>query len=315
MARHLVREHGATELVLAGRRGDAAPGAAELVAELEAAGARVRVVTCDVSDRDATAALLASLPDLRSVVHTAGVLDDAVIGSLTAERLRTVLRPKADAAWHLHELTRDRDLAEFVLFSSAAGVLGGPGQGNYAAANAFLDALAARRRAQGLPATSLAWGFWEQRSGLTEHLTTDRLARSGVLPLSTDEGLALFDAARATGDTLLVPMRYEPSSPGPEPVPALLRGLVRAPLARALPGPADGAGNGVAEGLTGLSVDERLGALLDLVRREAAAVLGHGGPESVTPQRPFKELGFDSLSAVELRNRLRTATGRRLQAT
>ncbi|MCQ8195441.1 type I polyketide synthase, partial [Streptomyces rugosispiralis] len=315
VARHLVREHGATELVLAGRRGDAVPGAAELVAELEAAGARVRVVACDVSDRDATAALLASLPELRSVVHTAGVLDDAVIGSLTPERLRTVLRPKADAAWHLHELTRDRDLAEFVLFSSAAGVLGGPGQGNYAAANAFLDALAAHRRAQGLPATSLAWGFWEQRSGLTEHLTTDRLARSGVLPLSTDEGLALFDAARATGDTLLVPMRYEPSSPGPEPVPALLRGLVRAPLARALPGPADAVGNGVAEGLTGLAADERLNALLDLVRREATAVLGHSGPESVTPQRPFKELGFDSLSAVELRNRLRTATGRRLQAT
>nr|WP_325120123.1 SDR family NAD(P)-dependent oxidoreductase [Streptomyces sp. GMR22] len=315
VARHLVREHGVTDLVLAGRRGDTAPGAAELIAELEAAGARVRVVACDVSDRDATAALVASLPDLRSVVHAAGVLDDAVIGSLNPERLRTVLRPKADAAWHLHELTRDRDLAEFVVFSSAAGVLGGPGQGNYAAANAFLDALAARRRARGLPATSLAWGFWEQRSGLTEHLTTGRLARAGVLPLSTDEGLALFDAARATGDTLLVPMRYEPSSQGPEPVPALLRGLVRVPLARALPGPADGAGNGVAEGLAGLAADERLGALLDLVRREAAAVLGHGGPESVTPQRPFKELGFDSLSAVELRNRLRTATGRRLQAT
>ncbi|MCD9594559.1 SDR family NAD(P)-dependent oxidoreductase [Streptomyces sp. 8ZJF_21] len=315
VARHLVREHGVTELVLVGRRGDTALGAAELLTELEAAGARVRVVACDVSDREATAALVASLPNLRSVVHTAGVLDDAVIGSLTPERVRTVLRPKADAAWHLHELTRDRDLAEFVLFSSAAGVLGGPGQGNYAAANAFLDALAARRRAQGLPATSLAWGFWEQRSGLTEHLTTDRLARSGVLPLSTDEGLALFDAARATGDTLLVPMRYEPSAPGPEPVPALLRGLVRAPLARALPGPADGVGNGVTEGLTGLAVDERLGALLDLVRREAAAVLGHGGPQSVTPRRPFKELGFDSLSAVELRNRLRTATGRRLEAT
>ncbi|WP_344599051.1 SDR family NAD(P)-dependent oxidoreductase, partial [Streptomyces violaceusniger] len=322
VARHLVREHGVTELVLASRRGDTAPEAAELVTELEAAGARVRVVACDVSDRDATAALVASLPNLRGVVHTAGVLDDAVIGSLTPERLRTVLRPKADAAWHLHELTRDRDLAEFVLFSSAAGVLGGPGQGNYAAANAFLDALATRRRAQGLPATSLAWGFWEQRSGLTEHLTTDRLARSGVRPLSTDEGLALFDAARATGDPLLVamryepsPIRYEPSSSRPETVPALLRGLVRAPLTRALPGPADGVGNGVTDGLMGLAADERLGALLDLVRREAAAVLGHGGPGSVTPRRPFKELGFDSLSAVELRNRLRTATGRRLQAT
>ncbi|BBJ46211.1 hypothetical protein SSPO_089290 [Streptomyces antimycoticus] len=316
VARHLVREHGVTELVLAGRRGNTAPDVAELVADLEAAGTRVRVVACDVSDRDATAALVDSLPNLRGVVHTAGVLDDAVIGSLTPGRLRTVLRPKADAAWHLHELTRDRDLAEFVLFSSAAGVLGGPGQGNYAAANTFLDALAAHRRAQGLPATSLAWGFWEQRSGLTEHLTTDRFARSGVRPLSTDEGLALFDAALATGDALLVPMRYEPSSsPATEPVPALLRGLVRTPLARALPGPADGADNGGYDGLAGLAEDERLDALLDLVRRQAAAVLGHGGPESVTAQRPFKELGFDSLSAVELRNRLRTATGRRLQAT
>ncbi|MEE4590041.1 SDR family NAD(P)-dependent oxidoreductase [Streptomyces antimycoticus] len=315
VARHLVREHGVTDLVLAARRGNTAPNVAELVADLEAAGTRVRVAACDVSDRDATAALVDSLPNLRGVVHTAGVLDDAVIGSLTPDRLRTVLRPKADAAWHLHELTRDRDLAEFVLFSSAAGVLGGPGQGNYAAANTFLDALAAHRRAQGLPATSLAWGFWEQRSGLTEHLTTDRFARSGVRPLSTDEGLALFDAALATGDTLLVPMRYEPSSPATEPVPALLRGLVRTPLARALPGPADGVDNGGYDGLAALAEDERLDALLDLVRRQAAAVLGHGGPESVTPQRPFKELGFDSLSAVELRNRLRTATGRRLQAT
>ncbi|MBU3870192.1 SDR family NAD(P)-dependent oxidoreductase, partial [Streptomyces sp. 4503] len=319
VARHLVHEHGVTELVLAGRRGNTAPDVAELVADLEAAGARVRVAVCDVSDRGATAALVDSLPNLRGVVHTAGVLDDAVIGSLTPEKLRTVLRPKADAAWHLHELTRDRDLAEFVLFSSAAGVLGGPGQGNYAAANAFLDALAARRRAQGLPAASLAWGFWEQRSGLTEHLTTGRLARSGVRPLSTAEGLALFDAARANGDTLLVPMRYEPSSPAAEPVPAVLRGLVRAPLAgslaRALPGPADAMNNEGYDALAGLAEDERLAALLDLVRRQAAAVLGHGGPESVTPQRPFKELGFDSLSAVELRNRLRTATGRRLQAT
>ncbi|MER8162889.1 SDR family NAD(P)-dependent oxidoreductase, partial [Streptomyces sp. NPDC094472] len=315
VARHLVREHGVMELVLAGRRGNTAPDVTELVAELEAAGARVRVAACDVSDRDATAALVDSLPNLRGVVHTAGVLDDAVIGSLTPERLRTVLRPKADAAWHLHELTRDRDLAEFVVFSSAAGVLGGPGQGNYAAANSFLDALAAHRRAQGLPATSLAWGFWEQRSGLTEHLTTDRLARSGVRPLSTDEGLALFDAALATGETLLVPMRYEPSSPAAEPVPALLRGLVRAPLARALPGPAEAVNHGGYDGLAGLAEDERLDALLDLVRREAATVLGHGGPESLAPQRPFKELGFDSLSAVELRNRLRTATGRRLQAT
>ncbi|WP_240003685.1 type I polyketide synthase [Streptomyces cinnamoneus] len=321
VARHLVREHGVRDLVLASRSGGAAPGAAGLVAELEADGARVRVVACDLADRDAAAELVASIPDLRAVVHTAGVLDDAVIGSLTADRVRTVLRPKADAAWHLHELTLDRDLAAFVLFSSAAGVLGGPGQGNYAAANTFLDALAARRRAQGLPAVSLAWGFWEQRSELTEGVETGRLARSGVQPLSTEDALGLFDAASATGDALLVPVRLDLASLGGQDVPPLLRGLAGAPavavapLARAASG-TTGDADGVAGGVfPGLPAAERHAALVDLVRGQAAAVLGHDGPQAVTADRPFKELGFDSLSAVELRNRLRTVTGLRLQAT
>ncbi|MFG2342348.1 type I polyketide synthase [Streptomyces yangpuensis] len=329
VARHLVREHGVRELVLASRSGGAAPTAAALVAELEAAGAQVRVIACDLADRDAAAALVASVPDLRMVVHTAGVLDDAVIGTLTPDRIRTVLRPKVDAAWHLHELTLELDLAGFVLFSSAAGVLGGPGQGNYAAANAYLDALAARRRAQGLPAVSLAWGLWEQRSKLTTHIETDRLARAGVRPLSTEDALGLFDAAPATGEALLVPARLDAPSPGSAVVPPLLRAIAAAPatvtgiagatlaagVARAASGTTvrDDARTG--PDLTDLSAAERRSALVDLVRTHVAAVLGHGSAESVTADRPFKELGFDSLSAVELRNRLRTATGRRLQAT
>ncbi|MEU5053694.1 type I polyketide synthase [Streptomyces sp. NPDC021096] len=321
VARHLVRERGVHELVLASRSGGAAPAAAGLVAELEAAGARVRVVACDLADRDAAAGLVASIADLRMVVHTAGVLDDAVIGSLTPDRVRTVLRPKVDAAWHLHELTRDLDLAGFVLFSSAAGVLGGPGQGNYAAANTFLDALAARRRAQGLPAVSLAWGFWDQRSELTEHVELDRLARAGVRPLSTEDALGLFDAALTTGDALLVPVRLDAAPLGAGTVSPLLRGVVGAPTAGAVPVSRAASGTGAHDGglagpgFTGLAAAERHAALVDLVRTQAAAVLGHSGAESVTADRPFKELGFDSLSAVELRNRLRTATGRRLQAT
>ncbi|MFH8979136.1 SDR family NAD(P)-dependent oxidoreductase, partial [Streptomyces sp. NPDC017890] len=323
IARHLVREHGVRDLVLASRSGGTAPAAAGLVAALEEDGARVRVVACDLADREAVAGLVASMPDLRMVVHTAGVLDDAVIGSLTPDRVRSVLRPKVDAAWHLHELTRGRDLTAFVLFSSAAGVLGGPGQGNYAAANAFLDALAAHRRAQGLPAVSLAWGFWERRSELTEHVEADRLARAGVRPLSTEEGFRLFDRGLTSGDALLVPVRLDPAALHADAVPPLLRGVMgaasragRAPVARAAAG-TTGQGEAIAAGLglTGLAAPERRAALVDLVRAQAAAVLGHGGVESVTADRPFKELGFDSLSAVELRNRLRTATGRRLQAT
>ncbi|MFF7656837.1 SDR family NAD(P)-dependent oxidoreductase [Streptomyces sp. NPDC007983] len=324
VARHLVAEHGVRHLLLLSRRGADAHGAADLVAELRASGAEVTLAACDVADRAALAEVLAAVPaahPLTAVVHTAGVLDDGVIGSLTAERIDRVLPPKVDAAVNLHELTRDLDLSAFVLFSAAAGTLGGPGQANYAAANAFLDALAQRRRAQGLPATALAWGLWAERSGMTGDLDdTDiqRITRAGVAALSSDEGLALLDTALAVGDPALVPMHLDLAPlrhADATMVPALLRGLVRGGTARrtAESGAADG--GGLAERLLGLSVPERDRLLLEVVCGQVAAVLGYAGPEAVGAGRAFKELGFDSLTAVELRNRLGAVTGVRLPAT
>ncbi|MFC9948949.1 SDR family NAD(P)-dependent oxidoreductase, partial [Streptomyces pratensis] len=236
VARHLVLSHGVTDLVLAGRRGPDAPLAAGQAQELRDLGARVRVVACDVSDRDALAELLADIDGLRGVVHAAGVLDDAMVSSLTPERLDTVLRPKLDAAWHLHELTRDRDLSLFVLFSSAAGVFGAPGQGSYAAANSFLDALAQHRRRAGLPAQSLAWGLWADRSEMTGALQgTDlaRMGRSGVKAFSAERGLALFDAAVASSRSHVLPVRLDMAAlRGQDVVAPLLRGLVRSRVKR-----------------------------------------------------------------------------------
>ncbi|MEV0041867.1 beta-ketoacyl reductase, partial [Streptomyces sp. NPDC050804] len=325
LARHLVGVRGVRHLLLTSRRGLEAPGAVELAAELTVQGAHVSVVACDVADRDALAGLLDSVSaehPLTAVVHTAGVLGDGVVGSLTPERLDRVLRPKVDAAWHLHELTRDLDLAEFVVFSSVAGTFGGAGQANYAAGNAFLDALTAHRRAQDLPGLSLAWGPWGQGAGMTSGLDerdVRRAAESGMPLISVEQGLALFDAALATGEAAVVPVRLDlPVLRAKGSVPALLRGLVRTAPRRAL---AAGAGTGpdtdagLAERLSRLERAERYGTLLQLVRDHAAMVLGHASGEGVDPARAFRDLGFDSLTAVELRNRLNTATGLRLPAT
>ncbi|MFF2546605.1 SDR family NAD(P)-dependent oxidoreductase [Kitasatospora sp. NPDC058063] len=313
VARHLVAERGVRHLVLVSRSG----GGAALREELEGLGAEVTVAACDVADRDALAALLDSIPaerPLTAVVHAAGVLDDGVVESLTPERLAAVWEPKARAAWNLHELTRGLDLTAFVLFSSAAGTLGSPGQANYAAANTFLDALAVHRRALGLPATSLAWGFWAEASGMTGNLTEadqDRLTRAGVVPLATDHALTLFDAALATDRAALVPARLDLSVlAGAPAAPAALKGLVSRKAARR---PArHGA---IADRLRALPEAERLRAALDLVTADTAAVLGHSEPGAAWDRQPFKDLGFDSLTAVELRNRLNTATGLRLTAT
>nr|APD71608.1 type I polyketide synthase 2 [Streptomyces sp.] len=327
VARHLVAEHGVRHLMLAGRRGPQAPGADELLDELAALGADTTVTACDTADRDALRSLLDSVPKqhpLTAVVHTAGVLDDTVVASLTPQRLRAVLRPKTDATTHLHDLTRHADLAAFVVFSSTAGVFGAPGQANYAAANAFCDTFAAERRAAGLPATSLAWGPWSRTTGMTSGLTeTDlrRMARAGLPALPTDRGLALFDAALGRPEAVLLPMVVDTralSSGGP--VPPLLSGLVRTATRRtAAAGPAASAGPGTADmlarTLAALDRDDAHQAVLDVVRTQVAAVLGHASAAEVGDEQSFKDLGFDSLTAVELRNRLGTATGAPLPAT
>ncbi|MFE2447371.1 SDR family NAD(P)-dependent oxidoreductase, partial [Streptomyces sp. NPDC059426] len=324
LARHLVAEHGVRHLLLTSRRGADADGATELAAELRERGAEVTLAACDAADRDALAATLAAIPaehPLTAVVHTAGVLDDGTAAALTPEQLERVLRPKVDAAWNLHELTRDLDLSAFVLFSAIAGTLGGAGQANYAAANVFLDALAAHRHATGLPATALVWGLWAQSGGITGDLTeTDllRLARSGMGALTDDEGMALFDAARRTGRTLLIPARLDlaalRSAAGSGPVPALLRGLIRTTGRRTAAG-ALAAGSSLAQRLRALSPNERRRTLLDLVRGHVATALGHASADAIEARRAFKELGFDSLTAVELRNRLSAATGLKLPST
>ncbi|MFB6619982.1 SDR family NAD(P)-dependent oxidoreductase, partial [Streptomyces sp. NPDC056367] len=324
-ARHLVTAYGVRHLLLASRRGAGAPGAAELGAELRELGAEATFAACDVADREALAALLAGVPaahPLTAVVHTAGALDDGTVTALTPERLDSVLRPKADAAWHLHELTRDADLSAFVLFSSVTATLGNPGQGNYTAANGLLDGLATHRHALGLPAASLAWGLWGQASGLTGHLSGSdlaRMTRGGIAALGTAEGLALFDAALATGRPATVPARLDPAALRKQAaaggLPALLRSLVRVPARRAAAAPGGAPAGAWAERIAALPEDGRAAAVADVVRANVATVLGHGSPESVEEQRPFKDFGFDSLASVELRNRLGAATGLTLPAT
>ncbi|MFD8417708.1 KR domain-containing protein, partial [Streptomyces sp. NPDC059650] len=327
VARHLVAVHGVRHLVLTSRQGPDAPGAGELAADLEAAGAdSVRIVAADVSDRGQVAGLLANADrPWTAVFHLAAVLDDGLLVSQDAERLARVWGPKAEAALHLHELTRELglDLSAFVLFSSAAGVLGGAGQGNYAAANTFLDALAAHRRGLGLPATSVSWGLWQQAGqGLTATLGQAELARMrrrGIAALSEKQALAALDAALASGRSHLVPVRLELTplqrelDNGAE-VPALLRGLLRAPRKRAGSEASAGA-SGLREQLTALPEAQRLTSLTQLVQREAAVVLGASGAGGIGAQQVLKELGMDSLMAVELRRRLSAETGVPLPST
>jgi acyl carrier protein len=287
------------------------------------------VAVCDAADRAVLGGLLTSVPadaPLTGVIHTAGILDDGVIGSLTPERVGAVMRPKADAAWNLHQLTKDRDLDAFVLFSSAAGVFGGAGQGNYAAANVFLDVLAAHRRAAGLPATSIAWGMWAAASGMTAHLSQEersRVNRDGMTALTEADGLALLDAAAARDDALLVASRLDlaglrarvASGAAVPPLWLALAGSRARPAGAVEPAAAGGGTESPRDRLAMMSAAERDEVLLDLVRGRAAAVLGHGSAEAIEPGRPFTELGFDSLTAIELRNQLHAAVGLRLSAT
>ncbi|MET0305617.1 MAG: type I polyketide synthase, partial [Solirubrobacterales bacterium] len=319
VARHLATEHGARQLLLVSRSGPQAQGAAELQADLSSLGAQVRIEACDVSDPGQLKALLGSIPDehpLGAVIHAAGTLEDATIESLEAGQVDRVFAPKVDAAWSLHELTREMKLSSFVLFSSAAATFGGPGQGNYAAANSFLDALAQQRSSEGLPATSIAWGPWSETSGMTSGLgeaDLKRIRRLGVDPLSADHGLALFDEAMRIGRPLVVAMGIDNhglrSMAQAGLLPPILQEMVRIPARRAA------AAESLATKLAGLAGDEREQAVLDAVRSEVAAVLGHGSAQDIDPARAFQELGFDSLAAIELRNRLGSTAGVDLPAT
>jgi NAD(P)-dependent dehydrogenase (short-subunit alcohol dehydrogenase family)/acyl carrier protein len=313
LARHLVAERGVKRLLLISRRGGDAPDAVALQAELTAHGADVTIAACDTADLKAVKKVVRGV-ELTAVIHTAGVLDDGIITSLTPERLSAVLKPKVDGAWNLHEATKKQKLKAFVLYSSVSGVLGSAGQGNYAAANAFLDALAEHRRAQGLVATSLAWGPWAQTGGMTAHLqdgAMDRIGRTGMPPLTVRQGMALFDDATSRDDAVLVPARIATGRTN-GPVAAVLRGLVR--------GGKRAAGGGepstvdFAATLTAMPAEERVRYLVDLVRGHAAGVLGHASPEAIDNDKQFRDLGFDSLTAVELRNSLAAATGLKLPA-
>jgi malonyl CoA-acyl carrier protein transacylase len=330
VARHLASEHDARHLLLVSRRGPEATGAEELQAELQELGAEVSIAACDVTDRAALEELFASIPNehpLGAIVHSAGAIDDGVLDSMDPERLAATMAPKATAAWHLHELSQELELDQFLMFSSAAGLLGGAAQANYAAANNFLDALAALRHSQGLPATALAWGLWDQQSSLSgqdigeleggEELIA-RFAnqvrqRLGFAPMSTGQGLELFDAARGRGEALLAPVNFDAAALRARAeagtLAPILRGLVRVRAGRE-------AQRGSLVRLLAQTPDaERQSVVLDLVRSNTAAVLGHASAQEVEPARAFQEMGFDSLAAVELRNRLNAATGLDLGAT
>jgi acyl transferase domain-containing protein/surfactin synthase thioesterase subunit len=321
LARHLAAEHGVRHLMLVSRQGPAAPGASELEAELLDLGAQVSILACDVTDRTGVAELLESISAdhrLCAVVHAAGVLEDDSIEALTAKGLDLVLAAKVDAAWHLHELTEHLDLSAFVLFSSASGLLGSPGQGSHAAANVFLDTLAAHRGAHGLEAISMAWGLWRQADGDAAHLSesdVSRMARMGIRALSSEQGLGLFEAACMSGETLAVPADLDMTGlrvlAEHGVIPPLLRGLVRKP-ARAQ---ADAAKGALARRVAGVSDSERVQLVLEAVVAQVAAVLGYASAEEIDPQQAFLELGFDSLAALHLRNQLNTVAKLHLPAT
>jgi rifamycin polyketide synthase module 9/10 len=318
VARHLVARHGVRRLVLTSRRGPDAEGAAALVADLTGQGAQVSVLACDMADRDQVAALLAEHRP-SGVVHTAGVADAGVIGTVTPERLAEVFAPKVDAVRHLDDLTRGMDLDAFVVYSSVSAVFMGAGSGGYAAANAFLDGLMAHRRSLGLPGLSLAWGLWEQTGGMsagTDDLAKTRMSRRGGLgSLTPAEGMELFDAAVGSGQALLVPAKLDLRAVrAAGAVPHLLRGLVRAGRQQAHTAAAVEEYGRLPERLAGLPAAEQVQVLLDLVRTQVASVLGYGTGADIDADHGLFELGFDSLTAIELRNRLRDVTGQRIAA-
>ncbi|MGH3806940.1 MAG: type I polyketide synthase, partial [Pseudonocardiaceae bacterium] len=304
---------GAEHLVLVSRRGLDAPGAVELWAELERLGPKVTIAACDITDRAALAALLEPLEDLDAVVHTAAVLDDGTIGTLTPDQMTHAARAKVQGAINLHELTEHRELSAFVLFSSYAALFGAPGLGNYAPGNAFLDGLAELRRARGLVATSVAWGTWAG-DGMAMEAVRDRSRRHGLfeLPpeaaLSTLERVLLADVATAAimdirWDRFVAAYTLERPSRFVDEIPE-----VRALLAEAATGKAPIEPSGLREELAMMAPDEQENAVIDLLAGQVGEVLNLRNA-GVDVHRSFKEMGFDSLTAVELRNRLNAITG------
>ncbi|OLR93773.1 type I polyketide synthase [Actinokineospora bangkokensis] len=316
VARHLAGTHGVARVLLLSRRGPDSPDASRLVAELAELGCAAQVVACDAGDRDALAAVLATIPaehPLTGVVHAAGVLRDGLITTMTPDALAAVVTAKADAARHLDELTRDLPVSRFVLCSAFSGLVGGPGQANYAAANAAVDAVAARRRAAGLPAVSLAWGLWE--SGMADELGAAdrrRLAGFGVVAMPAAQCLRLFDRCHGSERALLVPAALALTGDDLRPHPLLRRLAPATPPTAQAPRPARVP---LSEQVAGMGEDERRAHLLAVVRTEAAAVLGHRSPGDVAPRTGFAEQGFDSLTGVEFRNRLDALVGTPLTAT
>ncbi|WP_328869734.1 SDR family NAD(P)-dependent oxidoreductase [Streptomyces sp. NBC_00287] len=319
---------GADHLLLLSRRGPEAPGADALAAELRAAGSRVTVTACDAADRDGLAEVLAGVPEelpLTAVVHAAGIVEDGIAVSLTEETLRRVLRPKTAAAHHLHELTARHNLAAFVLFSSVSGTVGTLGQAAYAAANASLDALAARRRAAGLPATSVAWGPWAGAGMAGEQVVETGVRRAGLVPLDPARAVAALRRAvlggtDSAGSVAVLDVewdRFAAAFTGNRPSPLLadLPDVRRALADRASGGDRTADAQDLAARLSALPARDRERAVVEVVRAQVAAALGHASPQRVDPERPFKELGFDSLTAVDLRNRLIAHTGLRLPTT
>ncbi|MEW2119113.1 type I polyketide synthase [Streptomyces sp. NPDC005474] len=324
LARHLVADHDVRHLHLISRHGPGAPNAEQLTA----LGAQVTITACDAADPQQLTRLLDSIPaqhPLTAVIHTAGALDDSLISNLTPHRLTTTHTPKAHAATLLHHHTRHLDLRAFVLFSSAAGTLGSAGQANYAAANAHLDALAIHRHAQGLPATSIAWGRWAGNGLAAEETRTQWLDRGGLRAMDPARALLALDHALVRDEPCVTIAdidweRFTPSFTSVRPAP-LLAGIPAAQHASAasagLPGAQVGADGSdeLRSRLAGLSAVEQNRVLRELVATHASLVLGHQGAKALSPGRSFRDLGFDSLTAVELRNRMQRATGLALPAT
>ncbi|OCL14727.1 nonribosomal peptide synthetase 7 [Glonium stellatum] len=326
VAKWLASTHQIHDLVLTSRRGMEAPGVEALVDELAQLGATATVVACDVGDLDSMKPVMAMFSNerpLRGVVHAAGVVDNGVLSAMTPERCATTFAPKVDGAWHLHQLTRHMDLDLFMMFSSISGVLGMPGLGNYAAANTFLDVLAHLRRAQHLPASSVAYGVWGgdgMATGLTGRTTLTHLAKFGLDPLTPEDGLKLFEQAVRSGRALTVAAALDPErlrsyleeeAEGGE-IPPLYRTLLRqregGRSSSSSKAQKDGRGWNLRKALSEAAPEQHAAIVLTMVRETVAKALGFTSAEQVDVNVPLQDIGFDSLTAVLMRNQLANLT-------